>query len=105
MYDKDNHEEKEINVTVVDFALKEFDVIEETIVIVIEEGISEIKEEAFSHCEHLTEIEMPESIIHIEENSFLDCNNLTTVYVVKDSYAEQWAKEHGYIVIEKGCLT
>ncbi len=97
--------EGEINVTVVDSALKEFDVIEETIVIVIEEGISEIKEEAFSYCEYLTEIEMPESIIHIEENSFLDCNNLTTVYVVKDSYAEQWAKEHGYIVIEKGLIS
>ena len=97
--------EGEINVTVVDSALKEFDVIEETIVVVIEEGISEIKEEAFSHCENLTEIEMPESIIHIEENSFFDCNNLTTVYVVKDSYAEQWATEHGYIVIEKGLIS
>lgn len=53
------------------------DLIKKTI---IEEGVSSIGEEAFSHAELLTEVRIPHSVITIGYCAFFDCNAIMIVY-------------------------
>lgn len=46
----------------------------------------------------LRKVTIPSTVTKIEENAFLYCGSLTTIAVSKGSYAETFAKEHGYQV-------
>lgn len=67
--------------------------------LVIPEGVENIGSGAFYRCTGLTTVKLPESLTTIEDDSFDDCENLKTVYAPAGSYAEQWATQKGYKVI------
>ncbi len=56
--------------------------------------VTTIGESAFDGCVSLTSIEIPDSVTTIGDGAFSWCGNLTLI-VGKDSYALQYAKEHG----------
>ncbi|MDO4299898.1 MAG: leucine-rich repeat protein [Clostridia bacterium] len=56
--------------------------------IILPESILSINDNAFEYCESLTEINIPKSVTFIGKDVFLDCNMLKTVYVYKNSYAD-----------------
>lgn len=49
---------------------------------------------AFSDCTSLKSITIPKATTSIAKNAFRNCSNLT-LYVFKDSYAQQFAEENG----------
>ena len=51
---------------------------------------------AFKECSGLKSILIPESVSTIEKYAFYKASNKFTVYGVKGSYAEEWAKENNY---------
>ena len=57
------------------------------------EGISSIRDDAFSGCENLTSIELPKGVTSIGKKAFLMCDNLT-IYGVENSYAHIYALEN-----------
>ena len=59
---------------------------------VLEEGITDIGDDAFYRCESLTSITLPDSVTEISDTAFNKCSNLILT-VSPDSYAEQYAKE------------
>ena len=59
---------------------------------VLEEGITDIGDYAFSGCLSLTSITLPDSVTEISDTAFDKCPNLI-LKVYPDSYAEQYAKE------------
>ena len=64
-------------------------------------SVTHIGNGAFRNCSNLKKIELPESIISIGNGTFLGCRKLILI-VVKGSYAETYAKEHGLKYIYKG---
>ncbi len=72
--------------------------------VTISDTVTSIKNCAFEYCKALTGIVIPASVTSIEVGEFgssafagCDENNLI-FYVEKDSYADTWAKEHGWKV-------
>ena len=49
--------------------------------IVIEDGITNVSNSAFSDCTNLTQVELPGSITVIEYGAFLDCSSLTQIRI------------------------
>lgn len=62
--------------------------------ITLPEGVMHIGIRCFWACENLTSVIVPDSVISIGEESFLECPQLV-LCVSKNSYAEQYAIEHG----------
>ena len=62
--------------------------------VTIPDSISAIGENAFRDCENLTSIIIPDSVVSIEDNAFDYCNNLVMV-VERDSFARDYAIQHG----------
>lgn len=52
--------------------------------IVIPEGITVIKEDAFFMCDYLREIKLPNSLTTIEEGAFSACERLHSIYIPKN---------------------
>ena len=63
-------------------------------------SITSIGEFAFWNCINLTEITLPPAITSIGKNAFLQCANLT-IYGVKNSAAEKYAKANNIPFVEK----
>lgn len=86
----------------------------------IPDSVTEIGERAFYECENLTSVNIPDSVTEIEVCAFLGCKSLAsinipdsvneigrfafaccnnlTIICSKDSYAEEYAKEHNILV-------
>lgn len=87
----------------------------------IPKGVKELKDGVFACCEQLSSIIIPDgSIERIESCALVDCKSLKTIYLPrsvkeihaeafiatpietvicrKNSFAERWAREHGYTV-------
>ncbi len=63
--------------------------------IVVPDGATEIRSKAFAESS-LKEINLPGSITHIENDAFDGCGKIVMTAEM-DSYAYEWAIEHGYI--------
>ena len=59
----------------------------------LSESITNIFDGAFQNCYSLERIDIYEKCSYIAENAFEGCNKLT-IYGIKRSYAEKYAKEH-----------
>lgn len=59
----------------------------------LSESITNIFDGAFQNCYSLERIDIYEKCSYIAENAFEGCNKLT-IYGIKGSYAEKYAKEH-----------
>ena len=64
--------------------------------ITIEEGITEIHDEAFANCANLTDITIPSSATYISKWAFWNCPNSITVHGYVGSEAETYANNYGY---------
>lgn len=67
--------------------------------IVIPEGVTEIEDSTFKGCYNLKSVTIPESVTKIGSWVFEGCENLKSFACCKDSYAERYAKRHGYEVV------
>lgn len=67
--------------------------------VVLPETVQVIGENAFCMCGNLRSLYLPASIRYIDETALVGCTELETIYIKSDSYAEQWAMEHGLKVI------
>ncbi|MDO4484066.1 MAG: Ig-like domain-containing protein [Clostridia bacterium] len=66
----------------------------------MEEGITEIPEDYFYGCPNLQYVQIPTSVYAIGDNAFGKNDPSTiTIYCNQFSYAEKWAREHGYKVV------
>lgn len=70
--------------------------------VVIKEGPQYLGYGAFGDCENLENVFLPKSITEIGRNAFYGCPNLT-IHAPKDSYAEEYAKEHRIEFMESSC--
>ena len=59
----------------------------------IPDSVTEIGKGAFCHCNSLESIHIPDSVARIGYDAFYGCDNLT-IRCSKESYAEEYAKEH-----------
>ena len=53
--------------------------------VLITEGITTIRGEAFVGCSNLTSVTLPASLKRIERNAFFDCTSLVTINIPSDS--------------------
>lgn len=63
--------------------------------VALPEMMQVIGEGAFRMCSNLYSLSLPASVRYIDETAIVGCTELKKIYVTSDSYAEQWAKEHG----------
>ena len=70
-----------------------FNVISKITSVVIEDGVKEIGDNAFSNCESLASIEIPRSVTSIGKFAFANCENIV-LKVESGSYAEVFAKKN-----------
>ena len=63
--------------------------------IVFQPSLKSIGERAFADTAALKEVYIPSSVVYISDNAFQGVGKLT-VYGVPRSYAQGWAKKHGY---------
>ena len=59
----------------------------------------------FMNCTNLRRIIIPESVAEIKDNAFYNVPDSCKFYVVTDSYAYNWALEHGYPVAGVSSIT
>ena len=64
--------------------------------VTIPSSVRYIGSEAFYECSNLTSIAIPSSVTEISDSAFNGCNTLQ-IDAPKNSYAYQWAMEHGYV--------
>lgn len=60
--------------------------------------LEQIGKEAFKDCAALREIYLPASVSFIDETAFDGCSDQLIFYVQSGSYAETFAREHGFVV-------
>ena len=61
----------------------------------LSEGLESIDIHAFAYCDNLTSVNIPASVTFIEISAFV-ASDKVTLLVVRDSYAEVWAKKYEY---------
>ena len=61
----------------------------------IPSSVESIGDCAFRGCTNLQGVYVPESVKFIDDDAFEKCPNLVGLLVEPDSYAEQYASEHG----------
>ncbi len=71
--------------------------------VVLSDKVTEIRARAFANST-LTEINLPDSLTFIAEDAF-DGSNLSKVTVNENTYAWEWASEHGYLQIPVTSIT
>ena len=65
--------------------------------VTIPNSVTTISESAILSCNNLTKIKIPNNVITIGDGVFEGCNkDKLVMYVVKDSYAESYAKENSW---------
>ena len=64
--------------------------------VTIEEGITEIHEEAFGSCSNLIDVTLPQTIKYISPYAFWNCNSNITIHGYTGTLAEEFAQNHGY---------
>ena len=72
--------------------------------ITIPNKVKKIYNTAFMNCKGLNKVVLPASVTSLEYNTFGNVYN-AKYYVVKDSYAYNWAKEKGYTIVESFNIT
>ena len=65
-------------------------------IVILEEGITKIHDEAFANCVNLTDITIPRSVTYISKWAFWNCPNSITVHGYVGSEAETYANNYGY---------
>lgn len=65
-------------------------------IVACNEGLQEIKEDAFMNCKHLVEIFIPESVQYIANDVFSGCSHSLTIFGYTGSVAQEFAELHGY---------
>lgn len=65
---------------------------------VMKNNVIKIDDGAFKDCVELRSVKLPNSITYISNNAFDGCEK-AVFYCEKDSYAEKYAKSHGFDVI------
>ena len=68
--------------------------------VTIEEGITEIHEEAFGSCSNLIDVTLPQTIKYISPYAFWNCNSNITIHGYTGTLAEKFAQNYGYVFIE-----
>lgn len=66
--------------------------------IVIKDSVKKIESRAFAGCEKLISVKVSSNILDIADDAFEGCNGIT-FYCAEGSYAENYAKTHGFNVI------
>ncbi|MBR1821381.1 MAG: leucine-rich repeat protein [Clostridia bacterium] len=64
------------------------------------DGLEEIGARAFANCANLSEIYIPESVVTIARTAFTGCSDDLTIFGVKGSVAESFARARGYTFVE-----
>lgn len=64
----------------------------------IPEGVRSISWETFKNCTGLSSITIPDSVREIGNNAFLGCRSYLTICCHSGSFAESYAREHGYTI-------
>ena len=64
--------------------------------VVLPKNITELKEQVFCGCDNLTSVIIPDSVKKIADDTFKYCKKLTII-ASKGSYAEEYAKEKGFL--------
>lgn len=63
--------------------------------VTLPDGLTSIGAAAFSDCDALTAVTLPDSVLHIGEGAFLRASDQLVLTVGRDSYARQYAVDHG----------
>ena len=66
--------------------------------VVMKNGVKKIGELAFANCKNLRSIKIPSNVKNIADNAFDGCDK-AVFYCEEKSFAESYAKEHGFKVI------
>ena len=61
--------------------------------VVIPDGVTSIGRHAFADCESLESVTIPDGVTSISNEAFYSCANVV-IHCYKNSYAEEYAKEH-----------
>ena len=65
---------------------------------VMRNKVKRIGHEAFAGCEKLRSVKIPSSVTEIADDAFAGCN-MAVFYCEAGTYAEQYARKHGFMVI------
>ena len=68
--------------------------------VVIPDTVKGIGANAFNGCEELESVTIPANVTTIDITAFADCLNLKVIKGYKNTYAEIFAKEHGYEFVD-----
>lgn len=66
--------------------------------VVMRSKVTKIGNQAFAGCEKLRSVKLPPNVVDIADDAFDGCGN-AVFYCETGSYAEQYAKKHGFTVI------
>jgi len=87
------------NYPVVKIAEEAFVFCDNLIHVTVPDTVLVIGEGAFRMCSNLQSLKLPESVQKIHSTAVTGCTGLEKIYAKTDSYAEEWATEYGFEVI------
>ena len=65
---------------------------------VMKKKTARIESKAFANCTNLRCVKLPKNVVEIAPDAFEGCEN-AVFYCPEDSYAEQYAKQYGFKVV------
>lgn len=68
-------------------------------------GFNAICSNAFKDCTALEVISLPVTVVSIDDTAFAGCTSLKTIKGYKNTYVEEWSKQHNYEFIGKDIST